>query len=315
MEIEISDLQLPPGKVAVLIGENGSGKTTLLKLLAGILKPLEGSIAAPAQPVLVQQRPYLFSQSVWANVMWPLRIRRVPKIEARRRTEEAIKQVSLTALARRWAPFLSGGEKQRVAIARALVIQPSVLLLDEPTSNIDSLSIQTIERVLKEMAAAGTTVIMSTHNMLSAYRIADYILPMSAGKLTPVMVNIFPGQVIHEESFQGTNNQTQYDHIAKFTIDGGPEIFCPTSEENSTTAVLRMEDVILSREAITTSAQNQFYGIVASLEEVGSELFRVTVDIGVPIMALLTHRSIIELSIQPGAPVHVTFKASAVHLY
>ena len=309
IELQIPHLDLPAGKIAVLIGDNGCGKTTLLKLLAGILRPLEGTVVAPERPVLVHQRPYLFAQSVLANVMWPLRIRRIPRPEARRRAEAAIAQVGLSALARRWAPFLSGGEKQRVAIARALVIRPSVLLLDEPTSNIDAVSVRAIERVLAETAASGTAVVMSTHNIASAYRIANRLLPMDAGRLTPVTVNIFRGQMVREA------DGAHPDHIGCFGVADGPRIFCPTSAEPCTTAVVRMDDVILSQEAITTSAQNRFRGTVAAVEEVGHELSRVEIDIGVPIAALVTHRSVDDLSIRPGAAMHVTFKASAVALF
>lgn len=303
--LEIPRLDIPPGEIAVLIGENGCGKTTLLKLLARLLVPSAGEIASRERPVLVHQRPYLFAQSVAANVAWPLRIRRVPRDEVRRKVTAALEQLGLSHLSRRWAPFLSGGEKQRVAIARTLVLDPDVLLLDEPTSNIDAASIRMIEEVLRWRAAAGKTVLMSTHNLASAYRLASRLLPMAAGRLQPPGVNIFRGNTCPVED----------EHVGRFSITDGPELFCPVSDEPCTTAVVPMDDVILSAGDVTTSARNHLHGPVVALEDAGHELVRVVVDVGVPIVSLVTRRSVEELALHPGVAVFVTFKASAVGLY
>ncbi len=303
--LEIPRLDVPPGEIAVLIGENGCGKTTLLKLLAGLLTPSAGEIAWPERPVLVHQRPYLFAQSVAANVAWPLRIRRIPRDEVRRRVAAVLEQLGLTPLSRRWAPFLSGGEKQRVAIARALVLDPAVLLLDEPTSNIDAASIRMIEEVLRRRAAAGTTVLISTHNLASAYRLASRLLPMVAGRLQPPGVNIFRGNTCPVED----------EHVGRFRITGGPELFCPVSDEPCTTAVVPMDDVIISAGDVTTSARNHLHGPVIALEDADHELVRVVVDAGVPVVSLVTRRSVDELALHPGVAVYLTFKASAVGLY
>lgn len=303
--LEIPNLDILPGEIAVLIGENGCGKTTLLKLLAGLLTPTAGTITSQERPVLVHQRPYLFAQSVAANVAWPLRIRGVPRDEARRKVTAALEQLGLNHLSRRWAPFLSGGEKQRVAIARTLVLDPDVLLLDEPTSNIDTASIRVIEDVLRQRAAAGKTVLMSTHNLASAYRLATRLLPMATGRLQSPEVNVFRGNTFSVED----------EHVGRFRINGGPEIFCPVSDEPCTTAVIAMDDVILSAGDVSTSARNHLHGPVIALEDAGNELVRVVVDVGVPIVSLVTRRSVEELALHSRLPVFVTFKASAVGLY
>jgi tungstate transport system ATP-binding protein len=303
--LAIDRISVGAGEILVLTGDNGCGKTTLLKLLAGLLEPVAGSVSAARRPVLVHQRPYLFAESIWANVAWPLRIRGVPRAEIRQRVDAALAAVGLEPLTRRWAPLLSGGEKQRVAIARALVLEPEIILLDEPTSNIDTASVCTIESVLKALCGRGVAVIMSTHNLASAYRLATRIVPMAAGRIVPMTVNVLRGRTV----------ATGHEHIGRFQVENGPQIFCPATQTQFSTAVVRMDDVILSRQAIATSAQNRFQGTVVAVEQVDRELARVHVDIGMPVVALITHRSVDELSIDAGARVHLTFKASAVALH
>lgn len=303
----VDDLSLRPGRITVLIGENGCGKTTLLKLLAGLLKPDGGTITCSngAVPLLVHQRPYLFAESVRANVGWPLKIRRLPRAEIRTRAASALEMVGLTHLERRWAPFLSGGEKQRAAIARALVLEPSILLLDEPTSNIDARSVAAIESVLRRLSAAGTTVILSTHNLASAYRLADRIVPMHAGRLIPVHVNVLTGKSLDPGD----------EHIGRFQVADGPEIYCPARTGSFTRAVIRMEDIILSAGEMASSAQNHLPGRVLEVVPEDNELIRVDLDCGFPLTAVVTHRSVEELRIVPGVVVFATFKASAVELF
>lgn len=318
--IDIPELTFEPGKISVLIGDNGCGKTTLLKLLAGLLSPVAGRVMCRDAPVLVHQKPFIFAESVLANVMYPLRIRRVGRDEARRRGRTALQQVGLEAFSRRWAPTLSGGEKQRLAIARALVLDPEILILDEPTSNIDSPSIEVIEKVLRNDADRGRTIILTTHNIASAYRLADHIVPMASGRVRPLTVNVMRGRShIHPD-----------EHIGRFRTQSGLELFCPALDGAHTTAVVSMEDVLLSRSAITTSAQNRLLGDIRDLVPLEDELVRVTMacrsgSIAVSggatdsafelISALVTHRSVEELELVRGSSVFVTFKASAMKLY
>jgi len=304
--LEIPHLAISHGTISVLTGDNGCGKTTLLKLLAGLLIPSSGTIdTAAGPPVLVHQRPYLFAESVRANVAWPLKIRGVKRDELRERVDRALAQVGLTRFALRWALSLSGGEKQRVAIARALVLKPEVLLLDEPTSNIDVASVRTVERVLRMLAGDGTTVVMSTHNEASAYRLADELIPLAAGRPAPLRVNVLQGTLLDP----GVN------HIGRFRVTTGAEMFCPAATGSFTHAVVRMEDVILSQHEMDSSAQNHLPGTVQAVATADDELVRVDLDCDFPLSALVTHRSVEELSIAPGVRLYATFKASAVRLY
>ncbi|MDA3949258.1 MAG: TOBE domain-containing protein, partial [Spirochaeta sp.] len=196
-------------------------------------------------------------------------------------------------------------EKQRAAIARALVLNPPVLLLDEPTSNIDADSVELVEQVLTERAAAGATVIMTTHNHHSAYRLADVIVPLGAGRVQPLSVNIVRGQM--EDPGDG--------HIGRFRVTTGQEILCPAISGTYTTAVIRMDDIILSREEITTSAQNHLPGTVTTVTETRDQLFRIELDCGFPLRVVITARSVSEFGVTPGTRLWASFKASAVRVY
>ena len=304
--LAVDRLEVRSGEIVVLTGENGCGKTTLLKLSAGLLVPRSGSVETGARPILVHQRPCLFAASLFANVAWPLRIRHLPREEIRRRTATALDRVGLAQLERRWAPALSGGEKQRAAIARALVLDPELLLLDEPTANIDPASVPLVEELLRSVASAGAAVVLTTHHTATAYRLADSLLPMRGGRLEPASVNVLPGRL-----------DTAEEGIGRFQVDEGPRIFCPAARGDFTRAVVPMDDILLSAEPVATSAQNRFPATVRALEPVRDGLERVDLDVAARcrLSSFVTHRSVGELGLAPGATVWVTFKASAVGLY
>jgi molybdopterin-binding protein len=313
--LELEELEIPGGGVTVLIGPNGSGKTTLLKLLNGLLSASTGRILYRGRPlndqtlqglrqesVLVHQDPYLFDGSVYGNVSYGLKVRRTPAPEARRTVAEALRTVGLEAFEHRKARRLSGGEKQRVAIARALVLDPAVLLLDEPTANVDVDTIELLEQLVKSLNAGGAAVIISTHHPAFAYRLGTQLVFMEEGRLVPGRENIFKGTVeSRDESFT-------------YFRTGNCLLRCPAQEGNFTTAVLPLEDVILSTERIQTSAQNQFAGTVRGVETIG-HVAQVSLDCGFSVKALITEYSVESLEVVPGAEFFVTFKASAIRLY
>lgn len=304
--LAVDRLEVRPGEIVVLTGENGCGKTTLLKLIAGLLVSCGGSVETGERPILVHQRPCLFATSLLANVAWPLRIRRLARDEIRRRTAAALERVGLSGLERRWAPALSGGEKQRAAIARALVLEPELLLLDEPTANIDPASVPLVEELLRSVASAGAAVVVTTHHTATAYRLADSLLPMRRGRLVPSGVNLLPGRL-----------DTAEEGMGRFQVDEGPRIFCPAVRGDFTRAVVPMDDIILSANPVATSAQNTLAATVYALEPVRDGLERVDLDVapGCRLASYVTGRSVRELGLAPGATVWATFKASAVALY
>ncbi|WP_181708443.1 heme ABC exporter ATP-binding protein CcmA [Chthonobacter rhizosphaerae] len=180
---------LQGGGVTVLLGPNGAGKSVLLKALDGLILPDAGTVTwagrAPDDVVrrrigFVFQDPVLLRRSVLANLTYVSDLRRLPRSAA----ETALAGVGLTALAHRPARVLSGGERQRLALARALVDRPDVLLLDEPTASLDPASVGAIEAVIRREAASGTAVVLVTHDVAQARRLADRVVFLHAGRVT-----------------------------------------------------------------------------------------------------------------------------------
>ncbi len=190
-------LDILEGEILSLVGPSGAGKSTLLRLLNFLEAPTNGTIgyrqgsysAANTVPLSVQrevttvfQRPILLNQRVDANVAYGLRLRRGADIDGRVR--RALDQVGLSALAGQKARTLSGGEAQRVALARAIVIEPRVLLLDEPTANLDPYNVGLIEEIVQRLnAEQGTTVVLVTHNVFQARRLAHRVGLLLEGHL------------------------------------------------------------------------------------------------------------------------------------
>lgn len=184
------DLKVGAGRTAIL-GPNGAGKSTLLRLMHGLLKPSTGTVAWPASltQAMVFQRPIMLRTSVRANIEYGLSLRGVPAAVRQRKAEEALARVGLPELGERQARKLSGGEQQRVALARAWALDPQVLFLDEPTASLDPASTREVERIIGEIAASGTKIVLTTHNLGQARRLAEEVLYLEDGRLieqTPV---------------------------------------------------------------------------------------------------------------------------------
>ncbi|PZP32092.1 MAG: ABC transporter [Roseateles depolymerans] len=178
------------GERLALIGANGSGKTTLLRLMHGLL-PHSGQLTqAPLQPegrpariAMVFQKPFLLRLSVLHNIWIALWLSGVPAAQRERRCHEALARVGLDSQARRSARALSGGQQQRLALARAWATEPDLLLLDEPTASLDPSAKREVEALIDQMAAAGITLVMSTHNLGQAKRMADRVAYFENGRL------------------------------------------------------------------------------------------------------------------------------------
>jgi tungstate transport system ATP-binding protein len=183
------DLAIAKGRRIVVLGANGAGKSVLLRTLHGLLVPAGGEIVTSvdrAHQGMVFQRPVLLRRSVLANVEYALAVRGVGRRERAARARDAIGRVWLAHLAERQARVLSGGEQQRVALARAWALEPALLFLDEPTASLDPAAASEIERVVGEIHASGTTVVMATHNLGLARRFADEIVLLHAGRVAEV---------------------------------------------------------------------------------------------------------------------------------
>ncbi|MEE8534917.1 MAG: ATP-binding cassette domain-containing protein [Kiloniellales bacterium] len=185
------DLVLESGLRSIVLGPNGAGKSLLLRLCHGLIAPTAGRVlwsglpngAARRAQAMVFQRPILLRRSTAANVAYPLRLRGVARGERKRRVGAALNLAGLSALAERPARVLSGGEQQRLAIARAWVTRPEVLFLDEPTAHLDPAATRAVEQLIGAIHQAGTKIVMTTHDLGQARRLADEILFLHGGRL------------------------------------------------------------------------------------------------------------------------------------
>jgi tungstate transport system ATP-binding protein len=192
--LSIDRLDLLPHHIYALTGPNGAGKTTLLRIMALLITPQRGSIRIAGadgtsltrqrrKVTLVEQSPYLLAGNVSDNLSFGLRLRGIRGKEQVERIDATLELVGLAGFAERKADKLSAGEVQRVALARGLVLQPEVLLLDEPTSNIDSKSLQSFETLLKSLPGYGVTVVFSTHDLAQPGRLDSEMLRIEHGRL------------------------------------------------------------------------------------------------------------------------------------
>lgn len=203
--LSVENLILLPGLIYALTGPNGSGKSSLLRVMALLVPPQTGSIEFAGSEsddltrqrkrvTLVEQSPFLFKGSVADNLSYGLKLRGIDSNESSRRIKSTLSKVGLEGFEQRQAKELSGGEVQRVALARALVLNPELLLLDEPTANIDSNSLQAYEDLLRGLTEYGITVVFSTHDPSQATRLGEEILRIENNRLihnhTRGLVNI-----------------------------------------------------------------------------------------------------------------------------
>jgi tungstate transport system ATP-binding protein len=176
---------------SVILGPNGAGKSVLLRLCHGLLQPTSGSIAwrgaYPGDPLkrqaMVFQRPVMLRRSALANVAYGLKLAGLGRAAREARARDVLHRVGLAGLADRPGRVLSGGEQQRLALARAWALEHEVLFLDEPTASLDPAASRAVEEIITAIHAGGTKIIMTTHNLGQAHRLADEILFLDRGRL------------------------------------------------------------------------------------------------------------------------------------
>lgn len=180
-------LTLHRGDRLALVGANGAGKTTLLRLLHGLVAGSGRVEHAPGGRPLVAamlfQRPFLLRLSVRRNILVALWLRGVPRVERVARCQRALARVGLQPLADRPAHTLSGGQQQRLALARAWALEPDILFLDEPTASLDPSAKREVEALVQELAGDGVTLVLTTHNLGQAKRLATRVAYLDAGRI------------------------------------------------------------------------------------------------------------------------------------
>ena len=182
----VEDVSLPlAAQRTVVLGPNGAGKSTLLRLIHGLLHPTAGALHWPRalSQAMVFQRPVMLRTTALANVIYGLRLKGHAARESEGLARAALARVGLEHLAMRPARLLSGGEQQRVALARAWALEPELLILDEPTASLDPASSREVERIIGEIASAGARILMTTHNLGQAKRLAEDIVFIDRGRI------------------------------------------------------------------------------------------------------------------------------------
>ena len=184
-------LTIEAGPSTIILGANGAGKSVLMRLMHGLLEPTGGTVrwseadgaSLRRRQAMVFQRPVMLRRTALANVLYALDIAGVPAAERDAQALAALDEVGLRGVAHRPARVLSGGEQQRLALARAWALHPEVLFLDEPTANLDPAAVREIETVIKAFDAAGTKIVMATHNLGQARRLGDEVIYLQSGRV------------------------------------------------------------------------------------------------------------------------------------
>jgi tungstate transport system ATP-binding protein len=276
---------------------------------------------------MVFQKPAVLNITVAGNVAFGLNFRGIEKSETDTRVQEALDIVGLLHLADRKAITLSGGEMQRVAIARALVTRPEVLLLDEPTANLDPINTELIENLIRSIHQRfQTTIILSTHDMIQGQRLADRIGVIIDGKIAQVgsIHDIFylpHGKDIArfvgiDTILKGVVQTNDNGHARVAVSDAIFEVITPCRKGTQVSLFIRPEEVTIALkdgDLPKTSVRNQMQGTITRMVPFGP-FVRTTIDFGSDLTALVTRRSADELSLAVGMTVIAGIKATAIHV-
>ena len=330
-----TNLSIARGKITALLGPSGSGKTTLLRILAGLESPTTGRIlydnnliTASNRQILRQngtmvfQKSVFFDTTVFKNVAYGLKLRGNSRMEITNRVGEVLDLVGLKGFEKRRAGKLSGGEQQRVSLARALVLNTELLLLDEPTVNMDPKNVSIIEEtILRVKHDHKTTVVLATHNMFQAEAISDRAALILGGTIRHVGTNqeVFGNSNKHLASFARLENvftgisRISKDNTSIIDVNGHLSIEASFTKPGKVTIYVRPEDILLSSSPFRSSARNTFKGRISGVSDLGS-IVKLRVDTGKEFVVQITAKSFMEMQLNLGSAVFLTFKASSVHL-
>ncbi len=339
-------LTLERNRVLAVLGPNGAGKSTLFRVLLLVEAAdsgrvlLDGRAVGPADAGArariagVFQRPWLFRGTVLANVTYGLRARGTARADAAAAAAPVLDALGLTSLVHAPVDTLSGGEAQRVALARALVLRPDVLLLDEPTANLDVTAQRRFREDLEHLVRAhARAAIVVTHDAAEAFALADHVAVLEGGNITQAgsptelvaapatsFIAAFTGA---ELLLDGVVEHVDADGLVSVRLAAGAVLQGrPADGYGTATAgaavhvAYRPEDVTLGAAAqqVATSAVNRLSVIVHSLSPTGG-LVRVRLAGAAPLTALLTRGSAETLGLAPGAPVTAYLKATALRVF
>ena len=320
-------LEIERGEVFAILGPNGSGKSTLLRILASLEEPSRGELLFDGaiidwrmRATLVFQRTVVLRGSVHDNVAYGLRQRSSSTGEIEEKVARALRLMGLENLAERRAKSLSGGEKQRLSIARAIVLETDLLLLDEPTVNLDPESLGIVKKFIKSRKdRPDSTIVLATHDIATARELSDRVLLLSEGRMVEIGATreLMTNQSSEMARFARSENvftgkSTIVKGVSHIDVDGAV-IVGAFSVQGETTVHIRPEDIIVSRSVMRSSARNNLLGKIVGVDEHNS-IIRLRVNAGVEFTVQITRRSLEEMGLNVGQEVYLTFKASSVNL-
>jgi tungstate transport system ATP-binding protein len=328
-------LKVGEKEVFTVVGPNGSGKTTMLRIMASIDKPTSGETflegrkindrnrgQARRKSTMVFQKTALFNTTVYKNVAYGLKLRGYPRKEIDEKVEEILSLVKLRGYEKRPAKKLSGGEKQRVSLARALVLNTNLLLLDEPTANLDPKNVSIIEETISRANREyDTTVIMATHNMFQAETLTSRVALLLGGKIARIGApqEVLRGPSTKLASFARLENvfsgesEILREGTSVVKVDDGVDMEAALRKSGKVTIFVRPEDIVVSKKTIPSSARNVFKGKIFEISDLGA-VVKLRVDAGKEFVVQITKRSFLEMQLNVGSTVFLTFKASSVQL-
>jgi tungstate transport system ATP-binding protein len=318
--LDIESLMLKEGQITGLLGPNGAGKTTLLKILTYILEPTSGDLCFRGRRVdfsrgklidlrrkvvLVQQHPILFTSTVENNVAFPLRIRKIQKDKRERLIDELLELVGMLPFKHARAHRLSGGENQRVAIARALACFPEVILMDEPTANVDVENQIVIERIIREInEKRGISVIFTTHNMIQVARLAHNTVFLFEGRVTrSIYENIFSGHI--EENEMGEK---------VCTLQSGLKFHVMHQIPGLVRISIDPEKIEIRHRRGNPASNNTFTGKLIQLTDENSRI-RALLDIGIMLSVLISKERLHDLDVQLGMTLSVCCPEESIQIF
>jgi molybdopterin-binding protein len=327
-------LDIRDGEYMVILGPTGAGKTILIETIAGIYRPDSGRIFLNDLDItglpprmrnvgIVYQDYMLFPHlTVRKNISFGLKAKKIRGDEGTERVKELAEMLGISQLLDRYPLTLSGGEKQRAAIARALVLEPEVLLLDEPLSALDD---ETRDRLQEELhrihSVTGTTMLHVTHSFNEAFLLGSRMAVMDKGEIIQVGE---PGEVFRKPNckfvaeflgvrnvFRGTaviEGETAYVNV------NGLRMASANLREGEVYISIRPEDILVFPGYIESSTKNSFRGKVVDISDTGT-VVRIKVDAGVPFVVAVTRRSLVDMRLRTGMEVFLTFKSDDVHMF
>ncbi len=326
------------GEIVAVIGPSGAGKSTLLRICDMLEEQSSGSLTLFGTPVnkktvralrervgILFQKTVLFNRTVAENIALGLQFRRMPADKINIQVADCLKTLGMEGYAERRARTLSGGEGQRIAFARVLLTEPDLLLLDEPTANLDPLATRMLEEMIrKENTDRNTTILINTHDQSQGMRLADRIIVLMNGRIaqigTPDEVFYHPATV-EVARFIGFQNliagtvKSVAEGVAE--IDTGTGILRATADQgilpgSEVTAALRAEEITLEMFS-PDPGENRLTGTIVSATKIGP-VMEILTDCGIPITAVVPGRHQFTEMFRPGTKIQLSWKAASMHL-